>query len=93
LLSPPDNRAAKAADAFDKVTYYDSSILYLTKTLTNNQITPKADKVIAELLGKLGVKHEWNLENWNDESVLSRTDFYTEFLTALVTLDLNLPNG
>lgn len=93
LLSPPDNRAAKNADAFDKIPYYDSSILYLTKTLTNHQITPKADKVINELLEKLGIEQNWDLNNWNDESVLSRTNFYTEFLTALVTLDLNIPNS
>jgi hypothetical protein len=91
LLSPPDNRAAKNTDAFDKLGYYDNSVLYLTKTVTDTKITPKADKVISELLSSLGVERNWSLENWNDESVLSRVNFYTEFLTALITLELDIP--
>ena len=91
LLSPPDNRAAKNTDAFDKLGYYDNSVLYLTKTVTDTKITPKADKVISELLSSLKVERNWDLENWNDESVLSRVNFYTEFLTALITLELDIP--
>jgi hypothetical protein len=92
LLSPPDNRAAKNTDAFDKLSYYDNSVLYLTKTVTDTKITPKADKIINELLSTLKVERKWNLENWDDDSVLSRVSFYSEFLTALVTLQLEIPS-
>jgi hypothetical protein len=91
LLSPPDNRAAKNTDAFDKLSYYDNSVLYLTKSVTETKITPKADKVISELLTKLNVERNWDLENWDDNSVLSRVNFYTEFLTALITLEIPVP--
>jgi hypothetical protein len=91
LLSPKDNRAAKNADAFDKSDYYTNSLLYLTKTMPNKTITTGVDKIIHEVYKKLKVQPEWNLENWTDECVDSRKNFYTEFLTQLVTMKFKIP--
>lgn len=91
LLSPKDNRAAKNVDAFEKSPYYINSLLYLTKMMANEPITPKVDKVISGILEKLDVKPEWKLDNWNDDCVISRSAFYTEFLTQLVTLKIQVP--
>jgi hypothetical protein len=91
LLSPKDNRAAKNADAFDKENYYKNSLLYLTKTMPNHSITKDADKVIVDLMKKLKISADWNLENWDDNSVISRQKFYTEFLTQLVTMKFKIP--
>jgi hypothetical protein len=91
LLSPKDNRAAKNADAFEKTPYYVNSLLYMTKMMVNEPITPKVDKVLVGLLEKLGVTPEWKLDNWDDDCVASRASFYTEFLTQLVTLKITIP--
>jgi uncharacterized protein with ParB-like and HNH nuclease domain len=91
LLSPKDNRAAKNADAFEKTPYYVNSLLYMTKMMVNEPITPKVDKVLLGLLEKLDVTPEWKLDNWDDACVASRASFYTEFLTQLVTLKITIP--
>ncbi len=58
--------------------------------MPNESITDGVDKVINDLYKKLKIKPEWNLENWTDECVHSRRQFYTEFLTQLVTMKFRI---
>ncbi len=85
LLSSVDNNDASANAPQLKKEHYDSCSLILTRTLSEKQIanTLQASKV-SDLLSVLKVEPTWDLENWDEESVALRTDFYFKYLKHLI---------
>ena len=85
LLSSTDNNDASANAPQLKKDHYDSCSLILTRTLTSKLVpnTLQATK-ISELLTILKVDADWDLENWDEESVDHRTEFYFRYLKHLI---------
>jgi hypothetical protein len=85
LLSSVDNNDASANAPQLKKDHYDSCSLFLTRTLSNKQIANslQASKV-SDLLTALKVEPAWDLENWDEESVALRTDFYIKYFKPLI---------
>jgi hypothetical protein len=85
LLSSADNNDASSNAPQLKKDHYDSCSLLLTRTLTGKLVpnTLQATK-ISELLGTLNVNPQWNLENWDEDSVAERTEFYFRYLKHLI---------
>ncbi len=85
LLSSADNNDASSNAPQLKKDHYDSCSLLLTRTLTGKLVpnTLQANK-ISDLLGTLKVESKWDLENWDEDSVTERTEFYFRYLKHLI---------
>ena len=85
LLSSADNNDASSNAPEFKKDHYNECSLFLTRTLTDKPITNsfQAGKV-ADLYRDLGFKAAWDLKNWDEDSVRSRTDFYFNYLKHLI---------
>jgi poly(3-hydroxyalkanoate) synthetase len=44
---------------------------------------------ISNLFNDLGIQPEWDLENWNEDSVALRTEFYFRYLKYLIQSSSN----
>ena len=88
MLSPPDNRAQKDAPPNTKKANYHGSHLLLTKSLVlgNIDLSQSDKKAIDKIESKFGVKSEWNIENWNVDSITARHAYYKKILKDLLTL-------
>jgi hypothetical protein len=80
LLSSVDNNDASANAPQLKKDHYDSCSLLLTRTLTNKPVANslQAEK-ISKLIGELKLETSWDLENWDEESVKARNEFYFKY--------------
>ena len=92
LLSPQDQRGAKNAAPIEKKAIYNQSLLVLSKTVTGESITSRMDKARDSIYVNCGVKPNWSLENWNSEAITSRQEFYKAFITAIVSMELEIPD-
>ena len=92
LLSPLDQRGALNAAPIDKLDIYSHSALVLSKTVTGNPITKNIDKVQNGIYAACGITPKWSLNRWDIDAIESRKEFYKAFLTAIVTLKIELPS-
>ena len=85
LLSSADNNDASANAPQLKKDHYDSCSLLLTRTLTNKLVPNglQAGK-ISDLYTALDIQGNWDLENWDEDSVQNRTEFYFRYLKSLI---------
>lgn len=85
LLSSADNNDASANAPQLKRDHYDNCSLFLTRTLTN-KMQPNSLQAgkISDLLSALKVEPKWNLDNWDEDSVGERTEFYFRYLKFLI---------
>lgn len=86
LLTSTANNNASAISPKDKEPYYAESSLILTKTLTgtsfvNTTHSEKAGKLLESL--RISPK-EWELNDWNSDSVGARMEFYYSYLSSLI---------
>jgi hypothetical protein len=85
LLSSADNNDASANAPQLKKDHYDSCSLLLTRTLTNKLLPNglQAGK-ISDLYTSVDIHGNWVLENWDEDSVQNRTEFYFRYLKSLI---------
>jgi uncharacterized protein with ParB-like and HNH nuclease domain len=90
LLSPSDNRSQKDAPPIAKKANYHGSHLLLTKSLVlgNLELSHSDQKAIDKIESKFGVKSDWNIENWNVDSITARHAYYKKILKDLLTLKI-----
>jgi hypothetical protein len=93
LLSPKDQRGAKNAPPKDKMAIYDHSVLHLSKSVTGKPITANIDKTLKDIYAKCQIAPEWSLAEWGVPSIESRAAFYKQFLTLIVTRELEDPSN
>lgn len=88
LLSPPDNRGQKDDPPNVKKSNFHGSHLLLTKSLVlgNIELAQSDKKVIDKIESKFAVKSEWDIEKWNEDSILARHGYYKKILKDLLTL-------
>ena len=91
LLSPLDQRGAKNAPPSDKLAIYTQSVLVLSKTVTGESLTPRMNKVRDEIYSACQIEPAWSLANWDSEAINARQEFYKSFMTAIVNMELPLP--
>ncbi len=91
LLSPSDQRGALNAAPIDKFDIYSQSELVLSKTVTGTTLTKNIDKMKNEIYALCEITPDWSLENWSINSIESRKEFYKAFITAIVTMKIQLP--
>ena len=86
LLSSADNNDLSANAPEFKKEHYDKCSLFLTATLTGKDV-PNANQAqkIADLFKAIGVKEKkWDLDNWDSDSIIARTDFYHLYLMHII---------
>jgi uncharacterized protein with ParB-like and HNH nuclease domain len=91
LLTPSDNRLAKNIGPNEKKELYTHSPLLLTKSVMGNGLTPRHNKILGSIYEKCSLSPTWNLETWGESDINARTEFYIEFLTAALTMQLEDP--
>ena len=91
LLSPLDQRGAKNAPPSDKLAIYTQSVLVLSKTVTGESLTPRMNKVRDEIYSACQIEPAWSLATWDSKAINARQEFYKSFMTAIVNMELPLP--
>jgi len=79
LLHPIDNRSKGKAKSSDKADNYESCPLMLTKTLVGIKANPDKRK-IEKYLETCGANGTFDVNNWNESQINSRTQFYFAIL-------------
>ena len=71
-----------------KKSNFHGSHLLLTKSLVlgNIELAQSDKKVIDKIESKFAVKSEWDIEKWNEDSILARHGYYKKILKDLLTL-------
>lgn len=84
LLSPDDNRDASDSSTNLKELHYNQCSLVLTKTLSTMAITNATAQKVADIFGNFDLKKNWDLANWDNESVDARFELYFQYLAHLI---------
>ena len=81
LLSPDDNREASASVPPKKSLHYNQCTLVVTKTLSAMPIVGNDENKFREICLEIGIDREsWNLDEWGEESIFAREEFYFKYL-------------
>jgi uncharacterized protein with ParB-like and HNH nuclease domain len=79
LLHPKDNSSRKNLSPFEKKANYESCPLFLTKTLVGVKSNPDKRR-IDKFLVDLELPTSFDLENWDETQIKSRSEFYFQIL-------------
>lgn len=85
LLEPPANSSALDAEPINKSDYYKQCALILTRTLCGFDMNVQAQSKVVHDIGKtFGLDSaNWNLGNWNEESIRNRGEFIFNYFSKL----------